>query len=117
VAKGLFKKAMEPYLPHDLLYRPKMGFGCPIDHWLRGDLRAMTHDLLLSDRAAARGIVERAYVAQLLKEHMSGQTSHHTRLFALLNMELWFRLWADQSPMAALERPSATPAEAAPSYA
>jgi asparagine synthase (glutamine-hydrolysing) len=112
VAKGMFKKAMEPYLPNELLYRPKMGFGCPIDHWLRADLRDMAHDLLLSDRAAARGIVNRDYVAQLLSEHMSGQTSHHTRLFALLNMELWFRMWADQSTDAALERPAAAPAEA-----
>lgn len=113
VAKGLFKKAMEPYLPHDLLYRPKMGFGCPIDHWLRADLREMAQDLLLSDRAAARGIVNREYVAQLLEEHLSGQTSHHTRLFALLNMELWFRMWADQSAEAALQSPAAGPSTAA----
>jgi asparagine synthase (glutamine-hydrolysing) len=113
VAKGLFKKAMEPLLPHELLYRPKMGFGCPIDHWLRADLREMAHDLLLSDRAAARGIVNRDYVALLLKEHMSGPNSHHTRLFALLNMELWFRMWADQAAATALERPVAAAAEEA----
>ena len=89
-----------------------MGFGCPIDHWLRGDLREMAHDLLLSDRAAARGIINRDYVAQLLKEHMSGLTSHHTRLFALLNMELWFRMWADQPAEVALRRPDAVPVEA-----
>src|SRR5262249_51165727 len=46
ISKGLFKKAMEPYLPYDLLYRKKMGFGCPIDHWLRADLKEMAYDLL-----------------------------------------------------------------------
>ncbi len=106
VAKGLFKKAMEPHLPHELLYRPKMGFGCPIDHWLRADLKEMAYDVLLSDRAAERGIVNRDYVAQMLQEHSSGANAHHTRLFALLNMELWFRMWADQSTEAALKRPS-----------
>jgi asparagine synthase (glutamine-hydrolysing) len=105
VSKGLFKRAMEPYLSHDLLYRPKMGFGCPIDHWLRGELKEMAYDVLLSDRAAARGIVEHNYVRELLDAHVSGREAHHTRLFALLNLELWFRMWADQSTDAALERP------------
>ena len=80
IAKG-FKKAMEPYLPHELLYRPKMGFGCPIDHW-RSDLKEMAHDVLLSDRAAARGIVKRDYVARMLEEHLAGTNLHHTRLWA-----------------------------------
>jgi len=106
IAKGLFKKAMEPYLPHELLYRPKMGFGCPIDHWLRSDLKEMAHDVLLSDRASARGIVKRDYVERMLQEHLAGTNLHHTRLFGLLNLELWFRMWADQSIEAALERPS-----------
>jgi asparagine synthase (glutamine-hydrolysing) len=105
ISKGLFKKAMEPYLPHELLYRPKMGFGCPIDHWLRGDLKEMAHDVLLSDRAADRGIVTRESVSEMLNLHVSGREAHHTRLFALLNLELWFRMWADQTPDAALERP------------
>jgi asparagine synthase (glutamine-hydrolysing) len=106
VAKGLFKKAMEPYLPHDLLYRPKMGFGCPIDHWLRSDLKEIAYDVLLDPRAAQRGIVEPAYVKRMLDEHVSGANAHHTRLFALLNLELWFRMWADQPAEAALERPA-----------
>ena len=106
IAKGLFKKAMEPYLPHELLYRPKMGFGCPIDHWLRSDLKEMAHDVLLSDRAAARGIVKRDYVARMLEEHLSGTNLHHTRLFGLLNLELWFQMWADQSTEVALQPPS-----------
>ena len=106
IAKGLFKKAMEPYLPHELLYRPKMGFGCPIDHWLRSDLKEMAHDVLLSDRAAARGIVKRDYIARMLEEHLSGANLHHTRLFGLLNLELWFQMWADQSTEVALQSPS-----------
>lgn len=105
VAKGLFKKAMEPYLPHDLMYRPKMGFGCPIDHWLRSDLREMAEDLLLSSRFEQRGIVTRAYVQRMMDEHMARTHSHHTRLFALLNLELWFRMWADAPVAQALQRP------------
>ena len=107
VTKALFKKAMEPYLPRELLYRPKMGFGCPVDHWLRAELKDMAYDVLLSDSATQRGIFRKDYVKQLLDEHVSGQNSHHTRLWALLMLELWFRMWIDQPAEAALERPAA----------
>jgi asparagine synthase (glutamine-hydrolysing) len=107
VTKALFKKAMEPYLPHELLYRPKMGFGCPVDHWLRAELKEMAYDVLLSQSATQRGIFRRGYVEQLLNEHVTGQYNHHTRLWALLMLELWFRMWVDQPAEAALKRPAA----------
>jgi asparagine synthase (glutamine-hydrolysing) len=93
--KTIFKKAMEPHLPRELLYRPKMGFGCPVDHWFRAELKEMAYDLLLSPRAASRGIVEAASVKRLLDEHCSGAYAHHSRLWPLLMMELWFRMWVD----------------------
>jgi asparagine synthase (glutamine-hydrolysing) len=106
VTKALFKKAMEPYLPHDLLYRPKMGFGAPVDHWFRAELKDMAHDVLLSDRAAARNIFQRDYVRQLLNEHASGQYNHQYRLWTLLMLELWFQMWVDQRVEVALSKPS-----------
>lgn len=93
--KAIFKKAMEPYLPNDVLYRPKMGFGCPVDHWLRGELREMAYDLLLSSRASSRGIIDRNAVQSMLDEHCSGRYPHHTRLWPLLIMEMWFRIWIE----------------------
>jgi len=94
--KAIFKKAMEPYLPNDVLYRPKMGFGCPVDHWLRAELREMAYDLLLSPLAQSRGIMDRRAVQILLDEHCSGSHAHHTRLWPLLILELWFRMWIDR---------------------
>jgi asparagine synthase (glutamine-hydrolysing) len=107
VAKALFKTAMEPYLPHELLYRPKMGFGCPVDHWFRAELKDMAHDILLSETATARGIFRKDYVQQLLDEHVSARTNHHTRLWALLMLELWFRMWIDQPATAEIICPAA----------
>jgi asparagine synthase (glutamine-hydrolysing) len=107
VSKALFKKAMEPYLPHELLYRPKMGFGCPVDHWFRAELKDMAYDVLLSETATARGIFRKDYVEQLLDEHVSARTSHHTRLWGLLMLELWFRMWVDQPAEAAIMCPAA----------
>jgi asparagine synthase (glutamine-hydrolysing) len=107
VTKALFKKAMERYLPHELLYRPKMGFGCPVDHWFRAELKDMAYDILLSDTATGRGIFRKDYVTQLLEEHVSARTSHHTRLWALLMLELWFRMWVDQPAEAEIMCPAA----------
>jgi asparagine synthase (glutamine-hydrolysing) len=104
--KALFKKAMEPYLPHEVLYRKKMGFGCPVGDWMRTDLREMAYDLLLSSAATARGIFRRDYVERLLSEHMTRTVQHDTRLWALLILELWFRMWVDQPAESALVRPA-----------
>jgi asparagine synthase (glutamine-hydrolysing) len=107
VTKALFKKAMEPYLPYELLYRAKMGFGCPVDHWFRAELKDMAYDILLSDTATGRGIFRKEYVAQLLDEHVNVRTNHHTRLWGLLMLELWFRMWVDQPAEAEIMCPAA----------
>ena len=107
VTKSLFKKAMEPYLPSELLYRPKMGFGCPVDHWFMNELKEMAYDVLLSDSAVSRNIFRKDYVQQLLDEHVTGQNRHQDRLWALLMLELWFRMWVDQPAEAALMRSAA----------
>jgi asparagine synthase (glutamine-hydrolysing) len=93
--KALFKAAMEPYLPKELLYRPKMGFGCPVDHWFRSELKEFAYETLLSQSARERGLFRPAYVRQLLEEHCAFARDHHTRLWALLMLELWFQMWID----------------------
>jgi len=98
VSKALFKSAMEPYLPADLVYRPKMGFSCPIDHWLRNDLKELAYDTLVSHNASVRGLFRPARVRRLLDEHCSGTRDHHQQLWALLMLELWFEMWIDPPP-------------------
>jgi asparagine synthase (glutamine-hydrolysing) len=104
--KAIFKRAMEPYLPREVLYRKKMGFGCPVGDWLRGELRELAQDVLLSSAALARGIFRKEYVERLLADHVAGRAQHDTRLWALLMLELWFRMWVDQPADAALLRPA-----------
>ncbi|MCQ9373898.1 asparagine synthase (glutamine-hydrolyzing) [Methyloversatilis sp. XJ19-13] len=103
--KNILKSAMKPYLPHDVLYRPKMGFGVPIDRWLRAELKEFAYDTLLSLKASQRGLVKTSYVKNMLDEHCSGVRLHHTRLWALLILELWFQMWIDPTT-APLEPPS-----------
>ena len=93
--KSILKSAMEPFLPRDVLYRPKMGFGVPIDRWLQFEMKDLAYDVLLSDSAQQRGLMNPDYVRALLDEHCSGQRLHHPRLWALLMLEFWFRMWID----------------------
>lgn len=95
VTKSILKSALEPFLPNDILYRPKMGFGVPIDEWLKGELKAFAYDTLLSAQARQRGLITPSYVKSMLDEHCGGIRLHHTRLWALLMLELWFQMWID----------------------
>lgn len=95
VTKALFKSAMKPYLPAELLYRPKMGFSCPVDQWFRNELKELAFATLLSQSARERGLFHPDYVRRLLDEHGSLARDHHPRLWALLMLELWFQMWID----------------------
>ena len=105
--KALLKGAMKPYLPREVLYRPKMGFGCPIDHWFRADIKELAYDTLLSQSFRDRGLFRPDYVRDLLDQHCSGVARHDTRLWALLMLELWYRMWIDGPVEAVMDRPAA----------
>jgi len=107
VTKALFKSAMEPFLPAKLLYRRKMGFSCPLDRWFRNELKELAYDTLLSQQAQDRGLFRPDCVRRLLDEHCSSACNHHTRLWALLMLELWFRMWIDAPAKAGILRPAA----------
>jgi len=93
--KALLVDTFASLLPPETYSRPKAGFGVPIEHWLRTGLKTIAYDLLLDDTAAARGIVQPAFVRKMLSDHCSGAVPHHPRLWALLMLELWYRSWID----------------------
>src|SRR4051812_12304550 len=105
--KALLKRAMAPYLPRAVIRRKKMGFGIPIDRWLRRELRDLAYDTLTGPAARDRGLMRPDYVVGLLDEHCAGRRNHHTRLWALLMLELWFRMWIDGSADSVALRPAA----------
>jgi asparagine synthase (glutamine-hydrolysing) len=94
--KYLLRRLVRGSLPTPVLRRPKMGFGVPIDHWFRHELREMAADLLLDTRARSRGYFRPAVVRRWLTEHAAGRAQHHTRLWSLLVLELWHRTFIDQ---------------------
>src|SRR5215469_1350045 len=106
-SKALFKSAMAPYLPADLMHRPKMGFSCPIDHWFRNEMKELAYDTLLSHRASGRSLFRPTHIRRLLDEHCGMRQDHHQQLWALLVLELWFEMWIDGSPEPPVRQPDA----------
>ena len=96
--KYLLRRAMQGLLPDAVLRRSKMGFGVPIDHWFRHELRDMAYDLLLDARARQRGYFRPEVVRRYLDEHAEGRAHHHPRLWSLLMLEQWHRVFIDTRP-------------------
>jgi asparagine synthase (glutamine-hydrolysing) len=96
--KYVLRRAMRGLLPEPILRRPKMGFGVPIDHWFRHELREMAYDVLLDARARQRGYFRPEVVRRYLDEHVQGRANHHPRLWSLLVLEQWHRVFVDTRP-------------------
>jgi asparagine synthase (glutamine-hydrolysing) len=96
IGKAVFKRAMEPYLPHDVIYRAKSGFGVPLRRWLRQELRPMLEDALSEERLRHRGFFEPAAVARLRDLDLTGKIDGSYTLFALMSIELWCQRFLDQ---------------------
>ena len=78
-------------LPHDLLYRPKMGFAVPLARWFRGPLRQRVRDALLGERLAATGLFNRRYLEHLVERHKSGARDYSAPLWTLLMFDAFLR--------------------------
>jgi len=82
---------MEPHLPHEIMYRPKMGFSVPLARWFRGPLRQRVRDSVLGETLAGTGIFERKVLDQLIDEHQRGVRDHSSPLWTLLMFEAFLR--------------------------
>lgn len=93
--KWIFKKAMEPYLPHEVIYRPKTGFGVPLRQWLRGVLKPLVDDVLSPHSLNQRGIFDAKAVKSLVEADRSGRVDASYTIFGLVCLELWCRQFID----------------------
>lgn len=92
--KWILRKAMAGILPPEILERPKMGFPVPLGNWLRGPFRHLISDHLLSERSLARGIFNEDAIRRLVAAHDRGE-DHTSRIFRLMNIEIWHRIFID----------------------
>jgi len=88
--KWLLKRVAAPHVPRETVRRAKRGFGIPVARWLRGELRDMLRETLLSRRAVERGMFVPSAVSELIDAHLTGREDHQYRLWNLLVLELWF---------------------------
>jgi asparagine synthase (glutamine-hydrolysing) len=96
--KWILKKAMEPYLPHDVIYRPKSGFGAPLRRWMRGELRPLVADVLSAESLERRGLFDSRAVHRLISQNDSGEVDAAYTLLSLLSIEIWCRSFLDTAP-------------------
>ena len=95
-SKHLLKKAVADLVPHEILNRPKQGFGVPIQDWINRQLRSRIRESLTEPRSQQRGYVEPGYINVLLNEHERGRRDHSDGLWALFMLESWHRQLIDQ---------------------
>jgi asparagine synthase (glutamine-hydrolysing) len=100
--KWLLKKAMEPALPREVLYRPKMGFAVPLAGWFRGPLRRRVRDALHGSALADTGWFEPAELRRLVDAHQSGSRDHSAPLWTLLMLDAFLRQSAGSDARAEL---------------
>ncbi len=89
--KYIFKKSMEKYLPHDILYRRKQGFAVPLASWFRGPLRARVQQALLGPALADTGMFNQAYLRELVEQHLSGRRDYSAPIWTLLMFEAFLK--------------------------
>jgi len=100
--KHILKKVAGRYLPAELINRKKQGFSFPIALWMRTELEGFMRRLFAESRFVEMGIFDGAYIQKIVDEHLSGKWDHNYRLWILINLEFWYRLYFEGETVASL---------------
>jgi asparagine synthase (glutamine-hydrolysing) len=104
--KSLLKRIAAKHVPRECVYRPKQGFGAPLETWLRGPLRERVRDLLSPARVRERGVFEAPFVEWLKKEFFGGGRDLSIPLYQVFLLEIWSQLYLDDSDWHRLPTPA-----------
>jgi len=97
--KYIHKRAVESWLPKEIVHRKKRGFQTPMDLWLQSDLADVAKRVFEGKESACRRYFDLEFVNELIDQHRRRRENHQRRLYALLCFELWHRTWIDQKPL------------------
>ena len=95
--KGLLRELARKYLPPESINRRKTGFGPPLGDWLRGEWSSMVRELVSEGLARRPDLFNQAVIRHTVDEHLDGRRDHTQRLWALLCLEVWWRMFVDRS--------------------
>lgn len=98
--KWILKRAMEPFLPREVIYREKAGFGAPLRRWIRGELAELVADVLSPARLRDRGLFDPTAVRGLVEKNRRGEIDGAYPILGLCCVELWCRHFVDAGPPA-----------------
>jgi len=93
--KVALRRIAAPWLPREIIARPKQGFMFPIAQWLRGPLRDLARETLAEGHTVRDGILRRGAAVALIDEHAACKVDHHVRIWMLLNVEIWYRMFVE----------------------
>src|SRR5687768_10238317 len=100
--KAIFREAVRDIIPSEILTRKKMGFPVPVGRWLGKEFWPVVQEFVLGPRATGRGYFDRASLARMAEEHRSGRARHGDRLWLLVNLEIWQRVFCEGEDPAAV---------------
>jgi asparagine synthase (glutamine-hydrolysing) len=93
--KHILRQALAGFLPEPILRRSKMGFGVPIARWFRTSLSSYLESVILSERALQRNYFKPEALRAIIAQHNSGRYDHSSKLWAILVLEIWHRIFID----------------------
>jgi asparagine synthase (glutamine-hydrolysing) len=102
--KYLLKQSMQPYLPAELMYRPKQGFAVPLAKWFRGPLRTRVTESLVGERLASTGMFNPTYLRHLLDSHLSGARDYSAPIWTLLMFDGFLKNVMQGDPLVSAEQ-------------
>lgn len=93
--KYLLKRLAEKYIPHEAIYRKKVGFTVPLNPWFRGPLAPLVREMLLGERSMSRGYYKPDALRRVVEDHLQTRVERSRSIWSLLALEIWHRLFVD----------------------
>jgi len=103
--KYILREGLKRFLPREILHRPKQGFPVPLSRWFRGEFASWVDEFVLGERSVERGLFSRRALEELKRQHERAEADHGQRLWALVNLEVWQRIFLDGEDASELEAP------------
>jgi asparagine synthase (glutamine-hydrolysing) len=91
--KYILKQIVHKYIPKEIMERPKMGFGIPVESWLGNELKDLVQEYLGEEKLKAHNLFNAAYVKKLTEEFFSGRTEKYLKIWHLLMFQMWYEKW------------------------